>query len=72
MATAAELLAQTEAAIEAVLAGAQSYTIGDYTVTRPSLSKLFDQRLLLKAEAEREARGQTAGPTFRRAVRGRY
>lgn len=56
MATSASLLAQVEAAIEALLTGgAESYTIGSRSVTKLDLATLFDQRNQLANQAAREA-----------------
>jgi len=55
MASAASLLAQIDAAIEALLTGgASSYSIGNRTVTRLDLGQLFDQRRMLQTEVQRE------------------
>jgi hypothetical protein len=55
MATSASLLAQVEAAIEALLTGgASSYSIGARTVTKLDLATLFDQRNQLAIQAARE------------------
>lgn len=50
----AERLAQVDAAIEAVLAGGQSYKLGSQSVTRADLSQLRALREELAAQAERE------------------
>jgi hypothetical protein len=51
---AANLLAQINAAIEALLtSGAQSYSIGSRSVTKLDLAKLFEERRLLQTEVER-------------------
>lgn len=56
MASAASLLAQIDAAIEALLTGgASSYSIGNRTVTRLDLGQLFDQRRMLQTEVQRES-----------------
>jgi hypothetical protein len=58
MASAATLLAQVEAAIEALLTGgASSYSIGNRSVTKLDLADLFEQRRILSIEAARESRG---------------
>ena len=58
MASAASLLAQIDAAIEALLTGgASSYSIGSRTVTSLDLGTLFEQRNLLQVQADREAGG---------------
>jgi hypothetical protein len=65
MASASSLLAQIDAAIEALLTGgASSYSIGSRTVTSLDLSTLFEQRNLLQIQADREAGG---GGMFRLA-----
>ena len=58
MATSASLLAQVEAAIEALLTGgASSYSIGSRSVTKLDLAELFKQRDMLAIAASREAGG---------------
>lgn len=58
MATTASLLAQIEAAIEALLTGgASSYSIGNRSVTKLDLADLLEQRRLLQMDANREAGG---------------
>lgn len=58
MATASSLLAQIDAAIEALLTGgAASYSIGSRTVTALDLSTLFEQRNILQAQVDRESGG---------------
>ena len=58
MATPATLLAQIDAAIEALLTGgAASYSIGSRTVTALDLSTLFEQRNILQAQVDRESGG---------------
>jgi len=58
MATNASLLAQIEAAIEALLTGgASSYSIGSRTVTALDLDTLLSQRRSLQAEVDRESGG---------------
>ena len=65
MATAASLLTQIDAAIEALLTGgASSYSIGSRTVTALDLNTLFEQRNLLQIQADRESGG---GGMFRLA-----
>jgi hypothetical protein len=55
MATSASLLAQVEAAIEALLTGgASSYSIGSRSVTKLDLDQLMRQRDLLRMAVERE------------------
>lgn len=57
MATPASLLAQIDAAIEALLTGgASSYSIGARSVTKLDLATLFVERRMLQREAERESR----------------
>ena len=56
MATAASLLALIDAAIEALLTGgAESYSIGNRSVTKLDLDSLFEQRRQLEFQAQREA-----------------
>lgn len=56
MATATSLLAQIDAAIEALLTGgASSYSIGNRSVTKLDLGVLFEQRRLLQMQAQRES-----------------
>ena len=58
MASAASLLTQIDAAIEALLTGGvSSYSIGSRTVTALDLKTLIDQRNILQAQADREAGG---------------
>jgi hypothetical protein len=58
MATPASLLAQIDAAIEALLTGgASSYSIGSRTVTALDLNTLFDQRNMLQTQVDRESGG---------------
>ena len=58
MATASSLLAQIDAAIEALLTGgASSYSIGSRSVTSLDLPTLFEQRRVLQAEVDRESTG---------------
>ena len=58
MATSASLLAQVEAAIEALLTGgASSYSIGSRSVTKLDLAELFKQRDMLATAARRESGG---------------
>ena len=55
MASAASLLAQVEAAIEALLTGgASSYSIGSRSVTKLDLDSLFAQRDKLIRQVQRE------------------
>jgi hypothetical protein len=63
MATATSLLAQIDAAIEALLTGgASSYSIGSRSVTSLDLPTLFEQRRMLQMEADRES---GSGSVFR-------
>jgi hypothetical protein len=56
MASAASLLAQIDAAIEALLTGgASAYSIGSRSVTSLDLPTLFEQRRMLQMEADRES-----------------
>lgn len=67
MATSADLLAQVEAAIEALLTGgASSYSIGQRSVTKLDLATLFQQRNMLQMQVQRES-----GSAFSLAKMGR-
>ena len=56
MASAASLLAQIDAAIEALLTGgASSYSIGNRSVTKLDLGTLFEQRRMLQQQVVRES-----------------
>lgn len=58
MASASSLLAQIDAAIEALLTGgASSYSIGSRTVTALDLGTLFEQRNVLQQQVDRESTG---------------
>jgi hypothetical protein len=58
MATPASLLAQIEAAIEALLTGgASSYSIGSRAVTKLDLAQLFNERRMLQNEVAKESSG---------------
>jgi len=58
MASASSLLAQIDAAIEALLTGgASSYSIGSRTVTALDLNTLFEQRNMLQQQVDRESTG---------------
>lgn len=58
MATVSSLLAQIDAAIEALLTGgAASYSIGSRTVTALDLATLMEQRNILQAQVDRESGG---------------
>lgn len=70
MATAASLLAQIDAAIEALLTGGhESYTIGNRSVTKLDLADLFEQRRLLQRQVDRESKGTFRLAKMRRASR---
>ena len=65
---AANLLAQVNAAIEALLTGgAQSYSIGSRSVTKLDLKSLFEERRMLQIEVDRS----TGSGAFRLAKMGR-
>lgn len=56
MASASDLLAQIDAAIEALLTGgASSYSIGSRQVTKLDLNTLFEQRRSLQHQVQRES-----------------
>ena len=56
MASSATLLAQIEAAIEALLTGgASSYSIGDRSVSKLDLKDLFEERKYLQFAVQRES-----------------
>lgn len=58
MASAAQLLTQIDAAIEALLTGgASSYSIGSRSVTKLDLATLFEERRILQSEANRDSGG---------------
>lgn len=58
MASSASLLAQVEAAIEALLTGgASSYSIGSRSVTKLDLGELMQQRKELLRQVQRETSG---------------
>lgn len=58
MASTASLLAQVEAAIEALLSGgASSYSIGSRSVTKLDLGELMQQRKELLRQVQRETSG---------------
>ena len=58
MASAASLLTQIDAAIEALLTGgASSYSIGARSVTKLDLGQLFEERRMLQREVARESGG---------------
>lgn len=70
MATTASLLAQIEAAIEALLTGgASSYSIGNRSVTKLDLADLLEQRRLLQADVDRESTGTFRLAKLRKASR---
>ncbi|MFN7323024.1 MAG: hypothetical protein ACK5SP_02005 [bacterium] len=56
MASAASLLTQIDAAIEALLTGgASQYSIGSRSVTKLDLATLFEERRQLQIQVERES-----------------
>ncbi len=56
MATSASLLAQIDAAIEALLTGgASSYSIGSRSVSKLDLADLFAERRMLQMQVVRES-----------------
>lgn len=56
MASTASLLAQIDAAIEALLTGgASSYSIGARSVTKLDLKTLFEEKRLLELQLNRES-----------------
>ena len=56
MASSASLLAQVEAAIEALLTGgASSYSIGSRSVSKLDLKTLFEERNILQMQVQRES-----------------
>lgn len=56
MASAASLLTQIDAAIEALLTGgASSYSIGSRSVTKLDLASLFEERRMLQNQVVRES-----------------
>ena len=70
MATAASLLSQIDAAIESLLTGgAESYSIGNRTVTKLDLGELFEQRNILQTQVERESGGGLRLAKFQRRSR---
>ena len=70
MATPASLLAQIDAAIEALLTGGvSSYSIGSRSVTPLDLSTLFEQRRILQQEVDRESSGMFRLAKMQRAKR---
>jgi hypothetical protein len=70
MATAASLLSQIDAAIESLLTGgAESYSIGNRTVTKLDLGDLFEQRNILQTQVERESGGGLRLAKFQRRSR---
>ena len=70
MATPASLLAQIDAAIEALLTGGvSSYSIGSRSVTPLDLSTLFEQRRILQQEVDRESTGMFRLAKMQRAKR---
>jgi hypothetical protein len=70
MATSADLLAQIDAAISALLeGGASSYSIGARSVTKLDLATLFEQRKHLEFAVQRES--GSGGFSVARLVRPR-
>ena len=57
MTTYAQQLGNVQAAIAALEAGAQSYSVHGRTVTRASLQTLYQREQWLRGMAAREARG---------------
>jgi len=71
MATSASLLAQIDAAIEALLTGgASSYSIGARSVSKLDLGSLFEERRLLQMQVDREAGGMFRLAKMQRTSRG--
>jgi len=71
MATSASLLAQIDAAIEALLTGGHSsYSIGQRSVTKLDLGDLFNERRLLQMEVSRESNGMFRLAKLQRTSRG--
>lgn len=63
--SASTLLAQIDAAIEALLTGgASSYSIGNRSVSKLDLAQLFEERRLLQQQVDRES----SGGIFRKAA----
>jgi hypothetical protein len=63
--SASTLLAQVDAAIEALLTGgASSYSIGNRSVSKLDLRQLFEERRLLQQQVDREQ----SGGIFRKAA----
>lgn len=70
MATSASLLAQIDAAIEALLTGgASSYSIGARSVTKLDLAQLFNEKRILEGQVSREANGMFRLAKFQRTSR---
>ena len=65
--SASEMAEMYQSAIEAILGGAQSYDVGNTTVTRASLSVVEKKYGYWVARAKKEALGINAGD-----VRGNY
>ena len=64
------LLTQIESAITALLTGgASSYSIGNRSVTKLDLGRLFEERRMLQAEVERSAGGSMRLGKIRRPSR---
>jgi hypothetical protein len=70
MATTASLLAQIDAAIEALLTGgASSYSIGARSVTKLDLATLFNEKRMLEGQLSRETSGMFRLAKFQRTSR---
>jgi len=70
MATTASLLAQVEAAIEALVnGGASSYSMSNRSVTKLDLTELMQTRDKLRAQLDRETRGGFSLAKFQRRSR---
>lgn len=70
MATNASLLAQIDAAIEALLTGgASSYSIGARSVTKLDLKSLMEERRILASYVDRETNGMFRLAKMQRASR---
>ena len=67
MATLAQLnadLVEVRAAISAILAGAQSYTINGRSLTRASITALYAERSRLELAVSRATTGSVSYPVF--------
>lgn len=60
----AEMLAQVNSAITAVLCGGQSYKIGNWSLTRADLAMLKSMRDDLEAQLAAEDSGSLLGRTY--------